>query len=156
MKYLSLLGLILIGGCASVNPLGELKPPQVESYRSINNYELAIISGGNTVQSAVVSNKSGSTGSTDPNAIIAGVLLKKGVTRIYKAPDDNKNKVLLVTWVISGTRPIGLLGAYAQEITILMRQLDDKYLAYMCTAEGIGANKADDVREAAFSCLSGL
>jgi hypothetical protein len=148
--------LFLLTGCASVIPSSDIKPPQIDSRHSVTNYAMAIIQGGEKVNSTLVTESIGYTKSTDPASLISGVLLKNGVSRVYSAPDKNQDKLLLVTWGISGTRKIGMLGAYSQEVSILIRQADNLEIVYKCTAEGIGSTEADDIREAVFSCLSGI
>ncbi|MDT8383601.1 MAG: hypothetical protein RRB22_04230 [Gammaproteobacteria bacterium] len=155
-KYALTLTVILLTGCASIAPSADIKPPHFESRHSVSNFAFAIIQDGETINSALITQSGGYTKSTDPASLISGVLLKMGVTRLFKVPDGNKDKLLLVTWGISGTRKIGMLGAYSQEITILMRKADNLDIVYKCTAEGIGSTEADDIREAVFSCLSGL
>ena len=159
MKQGILLGLIaLLVGCGTVvetyNPSLGVSQPQIESHGSVSAYPLAMIEPGTTVVSS--SGYTGEAKSTDPASLIAGALLKKGVTRVSEVPKDSLNKLILVSWGISGTRKIGMAGAYAMEVTILMRRASDLKLVYKCSAEGIGATEADDVREATFACLSGL
>ena len=155
-KYISVLLMLLLTGCASINPSSVIKPPQIDSRKAVSNYAMAIIQDGQKINSALVTESVGYTKSTDPASLIAGVLLKNGVARIFKVPEANKDKLLLVTWGISGARKIGMLGAYSQEVSILMRRADNLDIVYKCTAEGIGSTDADDIREAVFSCLSGI
>jgi len=151
---LSLFGLLT--GCASVMPSTDIREPKIESLKSIDWYALALINDGQAIHSAVSSGGTAYTRSFDPDDAIAGVLLKHGISRIYGAPKANLNKTLLVTWGVSGSRNIGMLGAYSQEITILMGQADNLEVVYKCTAEGIGSTEADDIRVATSSCLIGL
>lgn len=153
--YISII-LILLTGCASITPSIDIKPPQIDSRQSVNDFAIAIIQGGEKINSTLVTESVGYTKSTDPASLISGALLKKGVSRVFKIPDQNRDKLLLVTWGISGTRKIGMLGAYSMEVSILMRQANNLKVVYKCTAEGIGSTEADDIREAVFSCLSGL
>lgn len=156
MRIILLSLVCLISACASVMPSTDIREPQIQSAIPINSYVLAIINDGQAIHSAVASSGTAYTRSFDPDDAIAGVLLKHGISRIYEAPKTNLDKTLLITWGVSGSRNIGMLGAYSQEITILMRQADNSEVVYKCTAEGIGSTEADDIREATNSCLSGL
>lgn len=155
-KFTLLSMLIYLTGCASISPSSEIKAPQVDSRQTVSDFVVALIQGGDKINSTLVTESVGYTKSTDPASLITGVLLKKGVSRVSELPANNREKALLVTWGISGTRKIGYLGAYSQEISILMRKADDLTIVYKCAAEGIGSTEADDIREAVFSCLSGL
>ncbi|PTQ82396.1 hypothetical protein [Nitrosomonas ureae] len=147
---------LVVVGCATIYPASEIKPPSIESRHPVSNYAIAIIQESETINSTLVTTGVGYTKSTNPASLISGALLKRGVSRIYDIPDKNRDKLLLVTWGISGTRNIGILGDYSQEVSILMRQADNLSTVYKCTAEGIGSTEADDIREAIFSCLKGL
>lgn len=154
IKYTVLLVLLILAACSTVNTRSALKDPVTESFIPIENYELALIPLSEKMRAPI--------GSTikylKPDEAIAGVLLKKGITRLTNVPDKNKDKdkTVLVTWGISGSRNIGFNGAYSQEVTILIRQLNNLEIVYKCTAEGIGETEVDDIRNAIYSCLSGL
>lgn len=148
MRVFYLILVLIISGCATISPSSNLRAPDIQSHKPISNYMLAIITDGDTIISH--------SKSMDPDVAIAGVLLKKGITRIYKIPETNKDKSVLVTWGISGSRDIGLMGAYSQEVTILIRQMSNMEIVYKCTAEGLGSTDVDDIRNAIYSCLSEL
>ncbi|MBL4911329.1 MAG: hypothetical protein JKX78_15130 [Alteromonadaceae bacterium] len=156
MKRLILPLLLALSGCSSINPSGDILPPEINSYIPIDNYSFVLINESETVNSAVANESGGYTRTVDPDEAIAGVLLKMGVIRIYETPDTNLDKVALVSYGVSGTRNIGLMGAYSQEVTIVIREVNSTNLIYQCSAEGIGSTEADDIRNAISSCLSGL
>jgi hypothetical protein len=156
MRFALLIIVLWTAGCASIAPSTAIKAPTIQAIKPISNYSMAVINDAPPIQSAIATKDGAFTRTFDPDDAIAGILLKKGVSRVYDAPMILRDKILLVSWGISGSRNIGALGAYSQEVTILIRQMDNLDIVYKCTAEGIGTTEADDVREAVNSCLSGI
>ena len=151
-KITVVLCLLAVVGCSTVHPRSALREPVIESFIPISKYVFVVIPPAEEMSASV----GATTKYLKPDDAISGVLLKKGLTRLTNIPEHNKEKTVLVTWGVSGSRHIGFEGAYSQEVTILIRQLDNLDTVYTCSAEGLGATEVDDIRDAIFSCLSGL
>jgi hypothetical protein len=141
---------LLAAGCA-------LNPPKYSHTGSIGHYEYVIIEPSEGVNSMLAISGDAFTRNVNPGQLIEGVLLKKGLVRVSQPSPRTADKLLLARYGVSGKRDIGggLVG-YAQEVTISLIDADDLAPVFTCTAEGIGATEADDIREAILSCLAGL
>ncbi|MFH0784079.1 MAG: hypothetical protein V2B20_19290 [Pseudomonadota bacterium] len=139
-----------------------LKDPSYQNFNQEKaDYRFVIISkrdGG--IRDTGYYNKSGSgfypsyNNLIDPNTVIRGLLLKKGYSEVSEATDDIIAQTLLVRHWPSGERIV--FGGNTLEVTIEIIAAKTSHPVFKCTAEGIGQNEADDIREATTRCLDGF
>ena len=137
----------LLAGCA-------LNPPIHTQSGRLDQYQFVLIESTGSVTSL---RSSGGTRSVNPSQLIEGILLKKGLVKISEPVTQTSGKLLLARYGISAKRDIagGLVG-YAQEVTISLVDAESMKPIFTCTAEGIGATEADDIRDAITNCMAGL
>ena len=155
-KFILILSIILLSGCAI------LEEPKIIKYSDIHKYKYVVISNTGSLTSstgAVFGNQYGvyggtTTQSVNPGSVIEGTLLKKGFTSINEIKPEIVSKTLIVKYGQSGKRDVGL--GYTLEVTISFINAKTYENVYTCTAEGQGSTEADDIRIAITRCLSGI
>ena len=95
------------------------------------------------------------TTSVNPSDVISGELIKNGFIILSELKPELNNITLIVNYGESGKRDIGL-GGYTIEVTIQFISAETHELVCSCTAEGLGATEADDIRQAIRRALAGL
>jgi len=146
---------IWISSCAS------LKPPIIIKNESIKNYKFFYITPTVSLTSSSGATYGGQYYSTsksvNPSDVITGILTKEGLIRLPELKPELNDQTLIVNYGESGKRNIaGGLGGYTIEVTIQFVSEKSNTLISSCTAEGIGATEADDIRKAITRCLAGL
>ncbi len=146
---------IWIISCAS------LKPPTIIKNESIENFTYIYISPTKSLTSSSGFTFGGqyysSNKSVNPSDVITGILTKEGLIRLPELKPELNDQTLIVNYGESGRRNIaGGLGGYTIEVTIQFISAKTHTLISSCTAEGIGATEADDIRKAITRCLTGL
>lgn len=91
------------------------------------------------------------TRSVNPADLIAGYLMKRGFMRLSEPNPELLNQTLIVSYGESGRREL-FFGA-TTEVTIQFISAKTNLPVCVCTAEGYGETRADDVREAINRCL---
>ncbi|ASB47740.1 hypothetical protein [Alkalitalea saponilacus] len=146
---------IWISSCAS------LKPPIIIKNESIEAFKFFYITPTVGLTSSSGATYGGqyysSSKSVNPSDVITGILTKEGLIRLPELKRELNNQTLIVNYGESGKRNIaGGLGGYTIEVTIQFISAESHTLICSCTAEGIGATEADDIRKAITRCLTGL
>lgn len=160
LYYISIILCVLfsamICGCAS------MRPPVVNSYNSdkISNYRYFYVSptGDYTSSSGVYGNQygvyGGTTKSTNPSTVIAGILFKNGYIQVNEVNPNNARETMIVNFGETGRRNVNL--GYSIEVTIQFISAATQLPICTCTAEGQGETEADDVRKAIQRALEPL
>ncbi len=145
----------LMSGCAS------MRPPVINTYDdSVFNYKYFYVSptGNYTSSSGVYGNQygvyGGTTKSTNPGAIISGILFKNGFIQVNEVNPRNAQETMLVNFGETGRRSVNL--GYSIEVTIQFISASTQQPICSCTAEGQGETEADDVRKAILRALEPL
>lgn len=151
MKKIIILLFVLITGCA------QLQPVTKSQTGSLTNYKYVVIPNEATITAGVSSGSSAVVKELDPDNLIEGILLKKGLIRIDSPASNEKyiDKVLVVKYGVSGRRDVMLGMGYTMEVSIAIVSAKNLTPIYTCTAEGIGSTEVDDLRQAITRCLSG-
>lgn len=160
LYYISIILCVLfsamICGCAS------MRPPVVNSYNSdkISNYRYFYVSptADYTSSSGVYGNQygvyGGTTKSTNPSTVIAGILFKNGYIQVNEVNPNNARETMIVNFGETGRRNVNL--GYSIEVTIQFISAATQLPICTCTAEGQGETEADDVRKAIQRALEPL
>jgi len=146
---------ILLNSCAT------LKPPIITKNYSIEGFQYVFIPATNSLTSGTGATYGGqyysSSKTVNPSDVISGILMKEGFILVPELKQELADKTLIVNYGESGRRYIaGGLGGYTIEVTIKFISAKSYETIYSCTAEGIGATEADDIRQAITRCLTGL
>lgn len=139
-----------------------LRPVSVQMSDSIFRYRYFYMQPTGTVNSPASSGViigdmlfSGHSGSVNPGDLITGQLSKVGFIRVPEISDDIREKTFLVTYGETGKRDVGLAGSIT-EVTIQMISAKTLEPICVCTGEGYGNTKADDVEIAIQRCFQQL
>jgi len=159
MKPIRFLAIILTG--ILVSSCATLKPPIVTKNDTIGRYKYIFILPTSSLTSGSGATYGGqyysSSKSVNPSDVITGILTKEGFVRLPELRPELIDETLIVNYGESGRRNIaGGLGGYTIEVTIQFISAKSHTLISSCTAEGIGATEADDIRKAITRCLSAL
>lgn len=163
MKYRSLYSIVICTilvvifcGC------GSMRPPVVNTYNNdnISNYRYFYLTptGDYTSSSGVYGSQfgvfSGATKTTNPGAIISGILFKNGYIQVNEISPNNVKETMIVNFGETGRRNVNL--GYSIEVTIQFISAETQLPICSCTAEGQGDTEADDVRKAIQRALNPL
>ena len=142
-----------------VNSCGTtLKVPTIVKNYNIKEYKYIFISptGSLTSGSGATYGRQyySATKTVNPSDVIAGILSKEGFIIVPELKPEIINETLIVNYGESGRRNVAF--GYTIEVTIQFISAKSHSLISSCTAEGIGATEADDIRQAITRCLTGL
>lgn len=150
-----LMSTLCLSGC------GAMLPPVIKMYDdSIHNYRYFYISPtGDYTSSSGVYNiggliYGGATKSTNPSAIISGILIKNGFIQVNEVSPNNAKETMIVNFGETGRRSVNL--GYSIEATIQFVSAATQRTICTCTAEGQGETEADDIRKAIQRALKPL
>lgn len=156
-QNIALAGIISILLCSCVT----LKPPIIAKHDTIERFKYMYISPTTSLTSSSGATYNGQYYSTsksvNPRDVISGFLAKNGFIILPEVKPELANQTLIVNYGESGRRYLagGLFG-YTTEVTIQFISPISNELLFSCTAEGIGATEADDIREAITRSLTEL
>lgn len=143
--YITIL-LVLFNGCTLLAPMVKTTDDSIYNYR----YFYITPTGTYTSSSGVYGNSYGIYGgnikSTNPTAIISGILMKHGFIQVNEVNPQNANKTMIINFAESERRP--MLFGYTIEVTIQFITAINQKPICTCTAEGMGETEVDDVRMA--------
>ncbi len=94
--------------------------------------------------------------SMNPADELAGYLQNKGLIRLSEIKNDKASSTLVVSFAISGRRPVSPSGAYTTEVILHFTSADTDSLICSCKAEGLGSSEIEDIREALQRCFNEL
>jgi len=144
---------ILVNSCGTT-----LKVPTIVKNYNIKEYKYIFISptGSLTSGSGATYGRQyySATKTVNPSDVIAGILSKEGFIIVPELKPEIINETLIVNYGESGRRNVAF--GYTIEVTIQFISAKSHSLISSCTAEGIGATEADDIRQAITRCLTGL
>ena len=153
LKILAIVLVCFVTGCAVT-----LRPVSVQHSDSIFKYKYFCIQSTGTVNASpssgvVVGNMviSGNSKSVNPGDIIAGQLIRVGFIRVPELRDDIKDKTFIVNYGETGSRPVSM--GSTTEITIQFISASTLEPICICSGEGYGETKADDIEDAIYRCI---
>jgi hypothetical protein len=145
--------ILLIYGCASLQPASSIVNGNFDSYKYIY---LTPTNSLTSSSGATISGQYYSSSKTiNPSDLITGILTKEGLIRLPELNPGLTSETLIVNYGESGRRNTGL-GSYSIEVTIQFVSAKTSTLVCSCTAEGRGSTEADDIRKAITRCLDEL
>lgn len=96
----------------------------------------------------------GSTKTTTPSHIIAGILIKNGYVQVHEVNPENARETMIVNFGETGRHSQSI--GYSIEVTIQFVSAATQRMICTCTADGIGETEADDIRNAIERALAPL
>lgn len=97
----------------------------------------------------------GQTTTTNPSEVIAGYLMKRGLTILPEITPDLQSKTLIVSYGHTGKRQLSLF-AYSNIVLIQFRDAKTHELVASSEAEGCGSDEAQDILQAITRALDAL
>ena len=164
LKRLAIGIILLMGACAPLKaPVVSLRSPVIVKKCPIEAFKYAYITPTKELTSGMgyaYGVQYGVYGSTvtksiNPSDVIAGILIQKGYVILSDLNPELAKETLIVNYGESGRRDL-YPGAYTIEVTIQFISAYTHEIFCSCTAEGLGATEADDIRLAITRALDGL